>query len=107
MWDDGDGGCRENTMAWTHHGEDVRGKDAGTEGSQDEGCGRAAVRGNTTRENNYPPICVSPKEGLKKKRSCPAASGCGKSWASAAIGDILFSGRTVIGGGGGGGCGGR
>ena len=59
----------------------------------------AAVHGNTTRDNNNPLISVSPQEGLTKKRYLPVASGCGQSWAASAIGDIVFSGRTVIGGG--------
>ena len=59
----------------------------------------SVVRGNTTRENINPLISVSPKERLTKKYSRPVASGCGKSWLATAICDILFSGRTVIGGG--------
>ena len=57
------------------------------------------VHGNTTRYKRNPMTPVSPEEGFKKKRSHPVASGSGKLWVSSEIGDIVFSGRMVIGGG--------
>ena len=57
-----------------------------------------AVHGNKTRDNNNHLISISPEERSTKTPLRPVASRCGKFWAAAAIGDIIFSGRTVIGG---------
>ena len=58
----------------------------------------AALHRNRTRDNNNSLISVSSAEGLTKKRSCQVVSVWGKRWEASAIGNILFLGRTVIGG---------
>ena len=58
----------------------------------------SVIHGNKTRDNNNPLISAPLGEGLTKKRFRPVASGCRKSCLAVEIGNVVYSGITVIGG---------